>query len=287
MVNRDDGPGLAGYMQALRIEHFTDEDHAADPALPVVRRLIDSLGGLDPGESALLMRTWMARDTYQLASGVQTHVMAIGMRTQMTTPNLRLSIMALADVEYWAPFNDRLGLQTFPEPIVVGDRRFTLLYLDVRRRNMAALLGSFLPPPAAAGDEHPRALPPPLARQTFAALVRAALRDLHDPTALQHNPLVDSRLILGQSPGGAPAGERADILRRVLLASIETLAGAPRGERGGRALHRTYVEPAAVQKQAAADLGLSFSSYRRDLAHGIELLVERLWPDENPVNPGT
>src|SRR5262249_18473380 len=138
-------------------------------------------------------------------SGVQTLVMACGMRTQMTTPNLRMSVMALSDAPYWEPFNSRLQLREYREPIEIAGRRFSLLYLDVRQRSMADLLGSFLPPPAAVSDA-PRALPPPLARATFAALVRAALRDLHHPAALSHNTLVDSRLVLGHSPAGAGAG---------------------------------------------------------------------------------
>jgi hypothetical protein len=51
----------------------------------------------------------------------------------------------------------------------------------------------------------------------------------------------------------------------------------PRDEKLCRAIHLTYLEPAATQELAAERLGLPFSSYRRHLTSGIARVTASLW----------
>jgi hypothetical protein len=54
----------------------------------------------------------------------------------------------------------------------------------------------------------------------------------------------------------------------------------PRDEKLYRALHRTYLQPAATQELAAESLGLPFSTYRYHLTIAITRLTEWLWQRE-------
>ena len=71
---------------------------------------------------------------------------------------------------------------------------------------------------------------------------------------------------------------RADALREreLVLAAVAALDN----ERVGAVLNKAYVDPAGKQYAAAADLGMSFATYRRDLARGVEKVTEALWGAE-------
>ena len=103
--------------------------------------------------------------------------------------------------------------------------------------------------------------------------MRQALRDYTRPDALATNPLLHSRLTV-ESAGGAP--EAATLQARIREAA-EQLRANPRDEKLYRAIHRTYLEPAATQELAAERLGLPFSSYRRHLTTGIARITASLW----------
>ena len=67
-----------------------------------------------------------------------------------------------------------------------------------------------------------------------------------------------------------------DLLRQ----AAESLQGRPRDERLYRAVWRTYLVPAASQELAAESLDLPFSTYRYQLANGIERIAAWLWERE-------
>jgi hypothetical protein len=102
--------------------------------------------------------------------------------------------------------------------------------------------------------------------------VRRALRDLHNPVALASGPLGRSRLVAGS----ATMEERGRALQAILQAAIASLKGHPKDERFYRALHRTFVAPAATQELAAEALGLPFSTYRSHLTAGIQRVADDL-----------
>jgi hypothetical protein len=74
--------------------------------------------------------------------------------------------------------------------------------------------------------------------------------------------------------------ERGGELRSVLREAAEALRGNPRDEKLYRAVHRTYLEPAATQELAAARLELPFSTYRAHLTGGIDRIADWLWRRE-------
>jgi len=118
----------------------------------------------------------------------------------------------------------------------------------------------------AAAEPTPRAL----SRPAFAESVRAGLRDLHRPAALQVNPLNRSRV------AAALGGD----LRALLEEAAAAATADPRDAKLARALDRTYLRPAPTQEAAAELLGLPFSTYRGHLARGLERVVDWLWERE-------
>lgn len=108
-----------------------------------------------------------------------------------------------------------------------------------------------------------------LSRDAFAAAVRDALRAYHTPERMVGNPLLQSRLL------GAAASPVH--LRRVLKEAVQALAERPRGRKFARALEATFLRPGSTQEAAAERLGLPFTTYRYQLARGLEQLVAELW----------
>jgi hypothetical protein len=279
-VFRDRRPDPAGFMLVLELDRFGAEDLDLDPGARAAKRLIDSLGPLRPGEIARYQRTWMGRDSYQLASPVHSLILSIGFRHHIALPSLRYVLVALADPDYWAPFNAYLGFVRAPDfDFEVGGRRFGMLLNDLRGRRARDYILGLVHRANGSVPDPPQPGPPVvrLARPAFASAARDALRRLHDPT-LSESSLVDSRLAWTQ--GGTDRAARVDALRRGLIAAIQDLRGSPRGDRLFRVLQRTYLEPTAVQKQAMADLALTRSTYRRELSAGVVRVVESLWRRE-------
>ena len=54
----------------------------------------------------------------------------------------------------------------------------------------------------------------------------------------------------------------------------------PRDDRPFRAVDRTFLRPAATQERAAEVLGLPFTTYRRQLARGVDRIIDWLWARE-------
>ena len=74
--------------------------------------------------------------------------------------------------------------------------------------------------------------------------------------------------------------DRIEALRLLIEEAVERLAASPRDAAYIRALEATYIKPAPSQALAAERLDLPFSTFRRHLGRGIELIVEALWEQE-------
>jgi DNA-directed RNA polymerase specialized sigma24 family protein len=125
---------------------------------------------------------------------------------------------------------------------------------------------------------------PVLSRPEFDSAIRAALKSLRSDD-LERNVLARSRLA-----GPAADGSRADALREVLTAAIRALSADPKEAKLHRVLDETFLRGTPTQEAAAAMLHLPFSTYRRYLARGTEIISDRLWDAElgavaNGVSP--
>ncbi|WP_234046585.1 hypothetical protein [Streptomyces adelaidensis] len=158
---------------------------------------------------------------------------------------------------------------------VVGDHGYRLFAQDWRTRSAMAWVAERHEAMQEGAVAVTSAVAPPqerrdqvvLSRAEFDTAVRDALRVLWWPAELAANPLSRSRLVV----------EHGRSLHAVLLLAIDTL----REERGGETRHRvlttTYSKAAPTQEAAARRLGMSFSTYRRQLTAGVRHVKDVLW----------
>jgi len=115
-----------------------------------------------------------------------------------------------------------------------------------------------------------------LARAEFENAVKEALRHYAQPDLLAENALLRTRLLTSSKPGAATA----QALRALLAETAKALFAGERDQRLYHVLDLTYLNPAPKQETAANRLGLSYSTYRRHLAAGVDRLTEWLWKQE-------
>ncbi len=114
-----------------------------------------------------------------------------------------------------------------------------------------------------------------LDRERFALVVREALRLCDRPDLLGASPLCASLLLAGRArDGGALADGRA--LSELLRDECRRLFTSPRDQILDRVMERTFFHPAFKREAIAAELGLTYSTYRRYLAHAVARLVDAL-----------
>jgi hypothetical protein len=125
------------------------------------------------------------------------------------------------------------------------------------------------------------------AQEDYAMHVREALRTLDDKFALASNPLIHSHAVSVRVPLNAEPRERAAALRELLIEEAESLLETTRANHLFRVLDAAYLKPVGKHEAAAAAVGMSYSTFRRNLATAIQRLVAALWERElaSPAAP--
>jgi hypothetical protein len=276
----------AGFLAMVALHQAYPECISADPATQAAWRYLQDHAPLRPGEGATLFRFWMACDTYQAVSPVQSLIFVNAVQHYLVTPGLAFTFFACADPEFWAPVFAYADLVRIPEAdFEVGEQHFGVYGHDWRvvpplawlallaEREVAAELQTT---PAPNGAE-------PLivfSRLEFEAAVRDALHNFSHPDGLYANPLLRSRVVAEQTGAHAGASERVAALKSLITESIQSLQASPRQVKCYRALYHTYLHPAPSQEQAAELLDVPFSTFRRHLTSGFARIVDILWQRE-------
>lgn len=107
-----------------------------------------------------------------------------------------------------------------------------------------------------------------------AASAMDALRHLHDPLSLRHNPLIEAAAVRERCAAHATVDERVAVLQSIVRDAVARLADLDHGQKLHRAVHHTHIQPATTQEAAAELLGIPYSTYRRHLRAGREAVVE-------------
>lgn len=274
----------AGFLLTLDLAALSPEDRAADPATRAAWHALQQTP-LRPGETALLFRFWMDAEAYQAVSSSQSLIFIHIARHYLTQPGLAMSFFPCADPDFWEPLCAYINLARLPQAdFSVGGRRYAVFGHDWRIEPPAVWLAVLADREIANAPEP--ALPPGSARPVglvvlsepdFAAAVREALRHFRQPKALSANPLLRSRLVQQQAPGGKSEQARIEELQRLIEKAAGRLQATPKETKYFRALYHTYLQPAATQEQAAELLDLPFSTYRRHLRRGLERVTATLW----------
>lgn len=289
LVAREHGAGAgdlpAGLLVMVALHQISAEDAQVDPAVGKAWEYVQRHAPLRAGESATLFRYWMARDTYQAVSPVQSLLFVTIVRHYLTTPGLVYTIFPCLQPDFWMGVLTYADLLRVPElDFHVGSQVYGAFghnWRTVPPLAWLALLGereianaSVTPPPPAVA---PLMV---LSEAEFANAVRDALRDLTRHNLLQANPLLRSRVVNDQASPQANQIERISVLQTLLKEAADTLQQTPRDVKFYRVLYHTYLHPAPTQEQAAELLDLPFSTYRRHLKTAIERVTDVLWQRE-------
>lgn len=283
LVRGPDGE-ILGLVGTLALDQVDEKDRKLDPAVDRVRALLDQRGGLDEGETAGFFRFWMQREDYQELGPIQLFITLHFVRYYLSTRGLAFSFVYYADPDLWAGICAYADMVRLPEAdFVVESRHYGVYGHDWRRTPPLAwleLLGEreLADAPVAPTDEPAPPTRPirRLSETDFAAAVKAALTGLGRATGLHGSPLLDAPLVASRLPADADDRARIDELRARIAAAAARLEASPRDRRGFRALHHTYLQPAATQAAAAELLDLPTTTYRRHLAWGLARITELL-----------
>ena len=282
VVLRDVEARPLGFMIMLALHQTGPDDARLDPAIAAAQHYLQKQTSLRPGERATLFRFWLAHDTYQAVSPIQSLIFVNIVRHYLTTPGLAFTLFPCAEPDFWASVFAYADLTRLPEAdfevdghhygVYGHDWRVTppLIWLSLLAEREVALVTQTVSPV----DQVPG-----ITQTEFKQAVRDALHDLRNGqrSRLRTNPLLQSRLV-GQTT--ASESQRVETLNRRLQEALDLLKQAPRDQKFYRALLHTYFQPAATQEQAAELLDLPFSTYRRHLKKGITRLTEYLWQQE-------
>jgi TolB-like protein/Flp pilus assembly protein TadD len=118
-----------------------------------------------------------------------------------------------------------------------------------------------------------------LSHSDFESAVRDALRHYVRTDLLAANALLNAQLLTRSGQGAATP----QALKALITETAQSLFANQRDQRLYRVLELTYFNPAPKQEAAAERLGMSFSTYRRHLAAGVDRLTEWLWQREQEV----
>lgn len=277
-VCRRTSTGLpVGFSAWLRLTEPDERDRRTDPVIDAAWNHVADQGALRPGEHLGISRFIIDPDQYERSSPVMDQMLFRNAQAWLTGDGLAWSFCIAAHPEQWQ--ENFAGLQHTPVPDTrrIGSTDFALFACDWRRTPLEpwldlltaqALSGQMV---ASGTDPEGYAL---LSRPEFDDAVRAALRTLHSD-ALADNPLVRSHLVA--------AGDHTDRtreLRELLTRTIRTMAGDQRTAKLHRVLDATFLRTSPTQELAAQSLGLPFTTYRRHLTRGTELVCDRLWRRE-------
>lgn len=256
-----------------------------DPAVVATWRYLQNHAPVRAGEVATLFRFWMADETYQAVSPVQSLIFVNMVRHYLATPGLAFTFLPCADPDFWSGVFSYADLARIPSAdFTVGGRKYGMYGHDWRTVPPMPWLALLAEREIAASSEE--IIQPVfdslivLSKDEFDDAVRLALRDLSRTDMLRSNPLLRSRLIMERSGVHIAEAERVALLQKVLNEAAEILSQSPRQTKAYRAIYHTYLQPAPTQEQAAELLDLPFSTYRRHLKQGMAFITETLWQQE-------
>jgi len=274
-ICRDASERVRGFSCFLDLAAVSEEQAARDPgALPVWRWWRDT-GVLSAGRGHY-MRHWMCAEHHQGTCPVQTAFFT-QLSLLVAGPDTAAGAHAGVDV-------DLLQFQTDFTPrhqpaldFKLDGRRFGVFGRDFLTESsrdffcryfawMVELWTADARSPVPGGQG-----PAELARGEVERIVRDALRLCDRPDLLGATELGRLRSV-GAVDGAA--------MRDVLLEECRRLFSSPRDAVLLEVIERSYFHPALKQEALAAELRISYSTYRRNLARATARLIDALWARE-------
>ncbi|BAY26714.1 hypothetical protein NIES2100_65300 [Calothrix sp. NIES-2100] len=294
LVFRDSQPTPAGFAIMVALHEASREEINIDPGAVAAWEYLQKHAPLRPQEGATIFRFWMARDTYQSVSPIQSLIFVNFVQYFQKTPGLAYTFLPCAQPEEWAPMLTYFDLARSPAAdFTVGGRNYGVYSHDWRIVSPIAWQELLAQREVAASEVVAATTPASqpllvLSQSEFMAAVQDALRNFTRSDALHQNLLlrsrsvyeVLSRLVEEQVTESGSVAKKVAALQTLLKQAAESLQSSPRDEKLYRVIHRTYLQPAPTQETAAELLDLPFSTYRRHLKAGMTRIAEILWQRE-------
>jgi hypothetical protein len=278
----------AGFVLRINIDEIPKTENANDPNIEAVRKYAEKNLGLRKGDICTLFRFWMAGDTYQGVSGLQSSIFLAIVQYYISTPGLAITMLQCTLPEFWKQVLNYADLTHLP------DLNFTI-------ENEA--LGGTVPagwymhdwrktPPASwlnmmgqrETGEQPELINEQqkvqvlvLSEDEFASCVYDSLKDYQNDKKLAQNPLLRSRVIIQAAENESDTTILIATLRDCLADATDKIKETPKQDKLHRVLFRTFFNPAGSQEQVADYLNIPFSTYRRYLRKGVAMVTENLW----------
>ncbi|MBP6826538.1 MAG: ATP-binding protein [Saprospiraceae bacterium] len=257
------------------------------PADPVMQKVLDYQARnlhLRQGEQAVVFRMWMANDTHQQVSPLQSNIFLTIVQYYFT-PGLAVSFIQVVQPEFWKGVFSYGDLHHVPElDHPINDVPFGFYMHDWRMRPPLAwldLMGKREVGMASELTMEAQQMQVVVLSETeFSESVTEALRHFHNNNQLIQNPLIRSKFIVHRTGTDTSDGERIGALKDKILAVIKEIEESPIDGKYHRVLYRTYINPVGSQEKTADFLNMSFSTYRRYLAAGTQRVAETLWAEE-------
>ncbi len=284
-VFRDSFGEPQGFLLIVQLSETSPEDRQQDEVVQKTWNYLQQKAPIRPGETAALFRFWMAKESYQGVSPVQSRIFLSIVQHYLTTPGLVYTFFPCMNPDFWVDILTYADLERLPElDFTTNGRPYGIYGHDWRLTPPLDWLNLLAEREIASGIPF---VPPRLAEQVivlsesdFTTAVRDSLRDFTNLAALRNNPLLHSRLVLQTADKEKHADGRMSALQKLLRETAVPLQNSPKQIKLYQALHHTYFQPAATQEKAAELLDLPFSTYRRHLRSGIDYLTGRLWQME-------
>lgn len=284
-VYRNEKQEITGLFALIEMQGVSEGELNADPATRATWGYLRKHAPLRPGEVAAHYRFWMAHDTYQGVSPVQTQIFLTTVRYQLLTPGLAYHFFPCANADFWAPALLYGDLTRLPDAdYSIGGKMYGVYGHDWRVRPPLAWLDLLAQREVAPNAEE--ITPPPetplivLSQSEFSSAVHDALRDFARPMHLRENALTCARMVVERVGPAASPDARMTALQELLKEAIRAPQVSPREAKLYRAVEYTYLKPAMTQEQAAEALDVPFSTYRRHLKAGMLRVTDLLWQKE-------
>lgn len=280
-VWRDAHKQANAFVVKINAHELTPEKAIGDPVVHQVVAYQQQHFKLRPGEQVVLFRLWMAKDTHQQVSPLQSNIF-LTMVQYYFTPGLAVSMLAVVQPDYWKDIMAYADLKHLPElDFAVSGVPFGWYGHDWRARPPLAWLdllgkrevGSDLGVEA----EVQQVQAVVLGEADFQEAAVEALRHFHNNNQLLQNPLLRSKTIVTATGGDPNDAQRVAALKQKLMDVLKEMEASPLDGKYYRVLHRTFINPVGSQEKTADFLNMSFSTYRRYLQSGTQRVGELLW----------
>ncbi len=132
-VFRDAEQQPLGFSMLLALQQISTEDRESDAAVQTAFDYLRRRAPLRTGEAATYIRYWMASDTYQMVSPIQSLITVNTVRHYFTTPNLAFTFLPSAQPDFWEKIFGYADLFRLPDAdFEVGGRRYGVFGHDWR-----------------------------------------------------------------------------------------------------------------------------------------------------------